>query len=312
MSNPIHLDSLFRDRKTHPNPFNYELSAQQVVTWIASSRSVRAFPQTTVQRPLEFVDSVDLKLLTIPYPRIELFATIVFTIVGTVTPTASTVYLQSITSPPPFNYTLVAGDYVMVRYDSNGMKANTVYRVTNIVGNTIQLIPNGGGAVITLTSEGNMNLPMYLVGLNASGLGAEYAAYQTALVILQFPTLFVDMHCKTYTDIRLINAIDGNHSTARFVVYPDRVQYDERNVPIWIHMKSMYEQVFRFKHNDPLVFQITSRNDEIVTVFTDTGGDATPPLPADVLKQCLANFDIKPFQRDGSFANHMSETTALS
>ncbi|MDB4769404.1 hypothetical protein OAG24_00415 [bacterium] len=67
MSTYFHLDSLFRDRETWPNPASYEVKPDQVATWFRQARSVRAHPQNPSTSPLEFVSSINLHHLIIPY-----------------------------------------------------------------------------------------------------------------------------------------------------------------------------------------------------------------------------------------------------
>jgi hypothetical protein len=67
MSTFIDLDSIWRDRLTYPNPAFYEVTPDQVNTWFASARSIRATPQNNNTRPLEFATDVSLQVLTLPY-----------------------------------------------------------------------------------------------------------------------------------------------------------------------------------------------------------------------------------------------------
>lgn len=67
MSSYFHLDSLFRDRETWPNPANYQLKPDQVGTWYRQARSIRAHPQNPSTNPLEFATSIKLHHLIIPY-----------------------------------------------------------------------------------------------------------------------------------------------------------------------------------------------------------------------------------------------------
>ncbi len=67
MSTFIDLDSIWRDRETHPNPNDYQLNLKQVDTWFTSARTVRAYPQNPTIQPLEFATTVNIHYLTLPF-----------------------------------------------------------------------------------------------------------------------------------------------------------------------------------------------------------------------------------------------------
>jgi len=67
MSTFVDLDSIERDREVNPNPNEYTLQPQQVKTWFRSSRTVRAFPQNPNTEPREFVTTVNIRYMTLPY-----------------------------------------------------------------------------------------------------------------------------------------------------------------------------------------------------------------------------------------------------
>ncbi len=61
------MDSVWRDREEFPNENSYQLKPTQVETWFKSSRAVRAFPQNPSTQPLEFVNTINIKYLVLPY-----------------------------------------------------------------------------------------------------------------------------------------------------------------------------------------------------------------------------------------------------
>lgn len=73
MGSPINLDSIFRDRITYPNICDYTLTTTQVETWILFAREIRAFHNNPVLRPIEFVCTINLLGLTLPYPNANIF-----------------------------------------------------------------------------------------------------------------------------------------------------------------------------------------------------------------------------------------------
>jgi hypothetical protein len=67
MSTVIELDSQERDRRDYPNPCDYQITAREADTWFSSARQIRAFPSNASQKPLEFVTTVDLGSLILPW-----------------------------------------------------------------------------------------------------------------------------------------------------------------------------------------------------------------------------------------------------
>lgn len=67
MSSIIDLDSFYRDRDDNPNPCDYVINAKMTDTWFSSAREVRAMPSNALQRPLEFVSTVRLETLILPW-----------------------------------------------------------------------------------------------------------------------------------------------------------------------------------------------------------------------------------------------------
>jgi hypothetical protein len=67
MSQFIHLDSVYRDRITYPNPADYELTPSQVATWFPEARDIKANPQNTNTKALEFATDINIQLMTLPY-----------------------------------------------------------------------------------------------------------------------------------------------------------------------------------------------------------------------------------------------------
>lgn len=190
MATFIDLDSIWRDREIYPNENSYALNEKQTETWFRQSRSVRAFPQNPSTQPLQFVTTINIKYLTLPY--------------------------------------------------------------------TDQLS--------------------------------------------QLPRIYVNFRSKTYADVHLIQAIDGKQSQAKFICIQDRIQYDNNDIPLWIHYRCTMEQTMRFEQKDTIIFEITTRDGS-----TLPQQDTNIPDPADPLKQSLCTFELTPYLRDGDYQNHLTE-----
>jgi len=184
------MDSIWRDREDYPNENSYQLKPSQVETWFKSSRAVRAFPQNPNTQPLEFVTTINIKYLILPYSD----------------------------------------------------------------------------------------------------------------TVSEFPVLFIDFRSMRYKDIHLINSIDGRKPYAKFICVPEKVQNDINGNPLWIHYKCHMEQTMRFERGEPVIFEITTRNGNVLPQL-----DTSIPDPADPTKQTLVTFEITSYLRDGDYDNHLLE-----
>lgn len=120
--------------------------------------------------------------------------------------------------------------------------------------------------------------------------------YSTLLAT--YPRVYVNFRSRNYDDIRLIDTIGGVLPEAKFVCVQERIQYDELNVPVWIHFKCDMKQVMRFEKGQPIVFQIFGRNGIPLPQL-----DTDPEFNPDPNKQSLCTFEITPFEIDGDFSD---------
>ena len=67
MSSYIDLDSNFRDREVYPNENSYRLTDKNTASWFEEARTVRPLPKNPTLRPLEFVATINITYLTLPY-----------------------------------------------------------------------------------------------------------------------------------------------------------------------------------------------------------------------------------------------------
>lgn len=295
MSNHLELDSYYRDRQAFTNPCDYTITAEQVDTWIVNSREVRAVPQSIVDRPLDFVSSMDMINATLPYPRIELFASrtiIVDSITGTDTFTTLTPHGLNIndivmTSSPGF-FTRV------------GISRNTEYHVVNVpTPTTFKLSLTAGGAPSTFGNGTGLNLELAVI------TPADYADViglnNDAANLAQYPRVYVDVHSDLYKDIRRVNSISGILSDAKFVLTLDKIQYDVNLTPVWIHYKSHGEQVMRFKRNNPLHIRFFGRDGKTTIPFFN---EPDLPVPSNPYKQTILTMTEKPYSRDALYTHH--------
>lgn len=300
MSTFIDLDSVWRDRQAYPNPCDYELTPEQVDTWVRSVREVRALPQNANERPLDFVTSINVIGLTLPFPRIELYAPrliIVDSILANVMTTLE-------------DHGLTSGDIVMTSSPgygiSSGIQRNVEYHVIVLSVTTFSVELTPGGGAVNLVPGTGIGLALAVID-DPSAPGSNYAAVTTAwsaaLQLLDFPRIYLDFHSHRYNDARFLKTIKGVLADAKFVLTIDRTQFDDTLAPKWIHYKTHGEQVMRFKRDDPVIMRLMTRDGTTIPFFNEP--DLNIPTNPD--KQTMLTVNCTPYLRDAVFSNHATE-----
>ena len=116
--------------------------------------------------------------------------------------------------------------------------------------------------------------------------------------LAEFPRIYINFHSKRYSDIHLINSIDGKQINAKFICIPDNIQDDRNGNHLWIHYKCHMEQTMRFVRGEPVFFQITTRDGSVLPQ-----SDTNVPNDANPLKQTLCTFEVTAYIRDGSYSD---------
>lgn len=301
MSTYIDLDSVWRDRSAFPNPCEYSLTPEQVATWTKSAREVRALPQNAGERPLDFVAALNLLGATLPYPRVELFATrfvevdsIILNTFNTLAPHGLLVNDIVITSSPGF--TISNGIGREIEYHVIATPTPVSFQVSLLPGGAIQSFTNGTGLEMTLAVMGDPANPL-------SDYATVSAQTSAAKQLVSFPRIYIDIHSYRYNDPRCIRTIGGVLADAKFILVMDKVHYGDDLQPLWIHYRSHGEQVMRFKRDDPLFIRFMTRDATTIPFFIES--DLS--VPTDPFKQTMLTINNTPYLRDAIFANHMVE-----
>ncbi len=300
MATYIDLDSVWRDRQTYVNPCEYELTPNQIATWTKSVREVRALPQNANERPLDFVSALNVNSVTLPYPRIEIYAPRLIIIDSILAGVVTTVDEHDLTT----------NDILMTSSPgfavSSGIQRNVEYHVTVVSATTFQLALTQGGAALSLVNGSGINLEMAVIdapGAPDSNYSTVMTAWEAGLQLVKFPRIYLDFHSKRFNDTRFLKTIDGVLADARFVLYTDRAQFDDTLTPVWLHYKASGEQVMRFKKDDIIVIRVMSRDGTTIPFFTES--DLTVATNPD--KQTMITVCVTPYLRDAVFANHLTE-----
>lgn len=295
MSTFLSIDTIYRDRVEYPNPCKFALTPGQVASWFKYAREVRAYPQNTNKRPLEFVTSASVQKLSLPYPRISLYATESIIIVNI--NAAGTVLTASAALPAWF----VVGTQVQVGVSSNGLVTYKNYYVENVASPNFSLdIVDPPVGPVAFMPGSNLQIPLFNATTDVVN------AMTDALAIVGYPRLYLNYY-QGHNDRQLINCIDNLHSEVKFVLFQERVQYDGDNTAVWIDYYSRNDQVMRIMRDFPPNFVITTRNQEIVPFFTDL--DLSVPANPD--KQVLIDMTLTPYIRDALYTNSTIETVNI-
>jgi len=130
----------------------------------------------------------------------------------------------------------------------------------------------------------------------------------TAQLALE-PRLYVDFQSNRYKSIMVINAIDGKHPNAKFVLDFSHYQDNDAGDHIWIHYKSNNEQVMRFRHKDPIKFRVSDRYDNTLPLTTLDSPVGSAALPE---AQVMATFVLTPYILDGTYNNQLIQPITMN
>lgn len=295
MSTFITIDTVYRDRGQDPNPCNFTLTVEQISNWFKYAREVRAYPQNSNKRPLEFVTSANVHSVTLPYPRISLYSNESITVIGI---DAAGTTLTSSTALPAW---FVVGAPVQVGVNSNGLLMYKTYYINSVASPNFTLdVIDPPAAAVTFIPGSGLNIPVYNYTI------AVEATLTDALSILGYPRLYLNYH-QGYNDRQLVNSISSIHDEVKFVLVYDHVQYDSYGTPVWIHYRSVMDQVMRLRRDFPPSFTVTSRNGDIIPFFIDYDQN----LPANPDKQMLLDLVLTPYIRDAMYTNGTIETANI-
>lgn len=286
------LDSYRRDRSTWPNPLSYTVTADQVSSWTAHSRSIRSLgPSAKGAECLKKMGedvfrTVNVNLVTLPYPRIELFAPESIDVTSAAANTFSS----------PDTSSVANGDLVITsaNFLGSGLSPGVTYYVINRTVTTFQLSLTPAGVPITVPDQViTYSLPVVPI-VQAPQVLADLGR---AKQLLSFPRIYLDIHSVRYDDTRAVRTIGGILTSAKFVLMVDRIQNDSNGSPTWIHYRSSNEQTLRFRLEDPIVVAFYSRSDMIMDFFSETDMSVN----ADPFRQSLITIEVTPYSRDNSF-----------
>lgn len=117
-------------------------------------------------------------------------------------------------------------------------------------------------------------------------------------VVAGYPIVYVQFQANIYKDPRLIDAPDGNHSTAQFICNFHKIQNDSAGEPLWIHYTCSMKQFMRFVSGQPITFEISGRSG-----YPLPQQDTNESEPIDPNKQTIAVIEIVPYEIDGTYSD---------
>lgn len=298
MSEYIHLNSIFRDRTTYPNPCQYQLLPKQIEKWTNFTRDVKSLPQNANVRPPNFTSSIEISNVTLPYPRIELYATISLPVLVDNISGGNTLNTIAPVSP------LAINDIVMTSanfYSGFGIDRNVEYHVVAVGANSFQVSLTQGGPVLPLTNGTGLN--MSLVVIKPANYSAVMSALQLGLTLLEMPIIYIDFHGKQYNDQNPVRAIDNNISKVKFIVEFDKFQTNAIGQLNWIHYKANMLQTIRLQLKDTMILTYYDQFEKPLLMFNepDTNKSTNKNL------QNMITFKITPYIRDNHYSNHAIE-----
>lgn len=288
MSVHCFVDSVLRDRQVYPDPLNWTLDANQVKTWARTTKEIKAISASPHKSPLDYVSTVQILSIQIPFPKPELFAQVLTAV--SISATDDLVFA----SP----HGLVDGDRVWTSSNNGapyGVPVDLPLYVVNSTPTTIQISTSSGGSSISLS-------PATLISLGFAVYTAEVQAkYEDAKIVLTTPFLFFTMRCKSLKDNRNVRCLDGTHATVTHVLTRGGVTQGKDGAPAFLEWNSRAEQTMRWALNDVIEFAFETRDGSKLDVFKESKEDLM--IDADPTRQMMVSFIVTPFIRDGTYSN---------
>lgn len=303
MPNIIDLDSVFRDRVQYPSPCDYIVQPSQIKEWVKTTRAVGYKVDKTI------LHTMKIESLTIPYPRVELYADV---IISTDSAVNGTSLLLSA------GHTLVVGNIVECLDTVLPFVRGKQYVVVAIsAGVNFQLAEVGSVTpLITATDRTftgvHNRLRFAYVATNAASAATSpiLTALSNALTVLKLPKLYVDIDHEngTIKNQDTMASIDSYHRNDKFVMTLDTVQYDENDQGLWLHYTCETPQIIRFKMGEAIRVRICDRRGVPLSVFDDSRDSTTYP---DSFKQTMMTLHIVPFIQDNDYISDAKISTPM-
>ena len=117
------------------------------------------------------------------------------------------------------------------------------------------------------------------------------------------PRLYVEFYTKRDKSLDLLRTIGSIHRESVFSCTFDKYMLDDAGDRQWIIYKCDQHQVYRFNSQSEIIFRVTGRDGNPLTLFIETDPTATDPN-----LQILATFEITDYIRSGEYDNHLAET----
>lgn len=289
MSITYSIDSVSRDYQDQKDPLNYVLMSSQVQTWIKNPKMITAVPPDGRKNPLDFASTVNITGVWTPYPKPELFGTLIY---SQSIDAGSNIIFNSIEG-------LVDGDIVWTSSSTGapyGIPSDTPLYVVNAGASQFQISTSFGGPAIPLTEVTSLIVRFVIYNAQTKAL------YEDSKIILTAPFLYLILRCNLIKDSYNVRCIRGEHADVTHIIQRGGVTPDEYGAPGMIEWYSKSEQTQRWALDQTIEIGFETRSGRRVDVFKEEDGTLNKdPNPQ---RQSIINFIVTPFVRDGTYSNH--------
>lgn len=295
MATPLLLDTVGRDVEIVPDPLNYLTPAGWIQGWNGNATEVRAIPANPSHSVPDFASNVDVRSITLPYPRVELWGTLVHieSIVGG----------QLITSNPPEDGTEVmttAG-----KWREYGIEADVTYYVVNTTALSFQ---------VSLAPAG---VPEALVDVDAPGLTLTIVTSEVLAQLIKArsmyssPHLIMRLSVHTESDnnrIRHYQSAEQSIGKYQFVLEKLNSDVDEVTfTPTWIRFRALHDQVLRWNLKMPIHVGFATIKGIPVDVYKEDKAFAKDEGVSREWRRSIIVFTVTPYAREAKYTNHFAD-----
>lgn len=299
MATALLIDTVGRDVSTITDPLNYTTPESMISDWNNYVTETRAVPSNPSHSIPDFASSVDIKSVTLPYPRVELWGRQlnIQSIVsgGTLVLTTS----EQIPDDTPIQTT-------MGKWGEYGLTTEVTYYVVNSAPGTFDLSLSIGGAPIGLADAANIGLTLTIVTPDV------LAQVQKARDMYSSPHLVLKFCVKGESDdnrVRYLTSDVQNIRPYQFVLEKLGTDLDERTgMPVWVRFRALFDQVLRWGLKKPIIISFATIRGIPIDVFAEN----PRKFPVDEAtamdwKRSIIVAVVIPYARDAKYTNHFAD-----
>jgi hypothetical protein len=296
MATTLLLDTVGRDVTVVKDPLNYLTPVGLIDGWTANTTEVRAIPADPSHSVPDFASSVEVREVTLPYPRVELWGAII-----DVVDIAANVISTDDPVPPDGTVIMTSagkwGDY--------GISPNVTYYVvgSGVGVFSLSLIPAGPPEVLVDSSDVDLTLTIVTPEV-LEQLKKAKTMYSTPHIVMR-----LSVHSESDNNrIRHYQTSQQTIGKYQFVLERSNTDVDEVTfTPTWIRYRALQDQVLRWNLKKPIHIGFATIKGTPIDVYCEDKRFPTYEDHAREWKRSIIVATVIPYAREAKFSNHFTD-----